>query len=177
MKTNTDYLMSLSPRDDSQIWFPQISDSAFIDVIKGNRKIVVAHEWSCPTIYEKTIVGFSQDNKLWRLKDLTDTSIIANTGGEFVFESGSMDYKGLIALSIPKDTNFFILEESKNDDIGTNRLIYFEPNVSAEFKEKVLSIYTNNDEGDSLTVIDDQKLTVSYEEYLTIRAMKNVFLV
>ena len=158
------YLTSLSRRvEEDIVLFPEIDEKTLTALEESDTPVVIANDWFSHGAYEYGAFVLSGDSYI-SLQDLAGTKIV-NTDGEFIFESGTDDHKGLIAIEIKKGTPFFIMESS-SAPLRDEVVFYFEPEAMDEYVNTVLGLMTHD--GQNITVVRDQWLTIYADDYRKI---------
>lgn len=154
------YLTTLDKRENEErILLPLVNEDTLLEIEEKGNKIVLANDWFSQGAYEFGAFTIKGD-KYMDLQDREDTRI-ANPGGNFIFENGTLDHKGLIAIEIPEGTEFFVMLRGGYDIYETR--FFFEPGTDESYVEKVVSMMTLGSEKVSVTT--DQKLSVTPKEY------------
>lgn len=146
--TNTPYLLNLNPDDDqNRPWFPNID---LTKVPIGNKRIVITHDWHVKGAFKSgafTVAKLSSQVHKLEVVSLIDYPgvVIVNEGNptkDYIFETTPEGHKGLMAISIPDDIEFFIVN-AKYDPVFNQTIenIFFEPNASDIFKELIVEYF------------------------------------
>lgn len=169
------YLLGLNPIcGDNKVWFPKIDEEDLVRLRGNDNPIVIAHDWFSHGSYEYGSFTILDDNVI-PLQNHPDTRIV-NSEGKFVFEQGTQDHKGLIAIETPTSvmSSVFVAEHRfDQEEMKESVSLWFEPETSEEFKNKVVSmLQTDNTSFD----IHEDWISVFAEEYEQITTQLNVLL-
>jgi hypothetical protein len=166
--TESSYLLDLNARknngqDDGTIWLPRIDSEAIKRISTNGNRIVIAHDWFSQGCYEYGAFAVIQ-NKIIELQKHPHTKII-NTNEDYIFEEGSSDHKGFIAIELEKVPElFFVMNTYWGDDSDSSEItIWFESNVSKEDIFKVLNLI-QIEAVKSVEIIRDQ-ITITAKDY------------
>ncbi len=170
---NKNYLSSLNLReDDNKTWLPQINDEELKICKEENLDIVLANDWFSQGAYDYGVFSFNKYGELCRLQELSNTKIL-NPNENFIFEEGSMDYKGLIAIGVEPGTEYFIALIGGHNKCDIE--IYFPENSNNYFIDNAIDSIACV--GDVVFVHKDQKLSLKHFEYVKMKFEFNPFLV
>lgn len=162
--TVASYLLSLDLRTDpsEEVWLPKIGDDDLKRIEESDNPVVIANDWFCQGCYSYGAFSI-KDGKIIKLQDLSSTKII-NDGGEFIFEHGTRDHKGLIAIELQEKTPFFVmLEDIDTERYTIKRDIFFEKETDQTFVDEVLSLIGDTEGG--VNIQRDQWLTLYADDY------------
>jgi len=131
------YIAEFNPIGDD-IWLPKI-DSLILEAMNSrNEMITIGHDWFSYCSYEIGFFYLDKDGKMRELQSNENVTIL-NEDEDYFFELGSDDHKGLIALNIPSDMDFFHMANTRQSN-GTMLLeVRFLEDISMAFKQRVLS--------------------------------------
>lgn len=166
----TKYLLTLDPRGDrGMVTLPKIGEDDLKRLLENDSPIVIAHDWFSQGCYEKGVFVL-RGGKAVELKTLEETKIV-NENGEFIFELGSLDHKGLIAIEVPKGMQYFVMKRyfEVNDecnDYKENIILYFEPESPQEYIDEVVALVSCPKT--ELEVVRSQWLSLYADDYVTI---------
>lgn len=157
------YLISLNPICGSdKVWLPEIGEKDLKRLRENDNPVVITHDWFSQGSYEYGAWTL-QDEKFMELQKHNEAKIV-NAGGEFIFECGTMDHKGLIAIEIPRTLPFFVMERSWDQEAMKELIrVWFEPNVNQKFKNNVVSMLKTYP--DAILEIKEDWLTIYAEDY------------
>lgn len=153
------YLRNLNTTGKS-IWMPKIAKQKLKEIQAAGNLIAIGHDWFSSGSYA---IGFFcfHENKLIELQKHPECQI-ANDG-DFIFECGTLDHKGLIAIEVPKSMSFCHIEAGRDGNGDWIEKICFSNTVSKDFKKEILKKYADSD--DDFSVKLDVGFLFTVEEY------------
>lgn len=175
MRSIMKYLIGLNPiAGSNKLWLPAIEASVLEQIEHNNNNIAIAHDWFSLGSYEYglcTIVN----GVVTALQEHPKCSI-ANPN--FIFEMGTLDHKGLIAIEIPPTVKTFIMETGGWDEEQQKapRRVYFLPNEDEIWKQSVIELVNESDV--ILSIIDDERFIIDVKDYRDIiESIENINLI
>ncbi len=159
-----EYLLSLNPIVGSdKIWLPEIGENELVELRKNNNPVYIAHDWFSQGAYEYGLFTI-MDSHITELQRHPNARIV-NCGGNYIFELGTMDHKGLIAIEIPKDFSLpvFIMNRGWDHECNKEKIsLWFEPKTLDNEREKIVNMVKTED---SVIYIHEAMISIYAEDY------------
>lgn len=135
------YLEELNPVCGSSLfWIPELKN----DLSGEDGDILIAHDWYMQNVYDYGLFTL-HEGKILPLQNHPDCNIV-NKDDEFIFEQGSLDYKGLVAIQKKTDVHACVIEFTADaEEQMTSANIIFNPDTNHEFKNKILDELVKDD--------------------------------
>ena len=153
------YLYALNPRvNETSPWLPEVDSHT-----SGDHNIIVAHDWFSQGSYSRGAFYLGKNNKIEELQSHPYSKVC--NAQEFIFEEGSSDHKGLIAITFGdnKDTPPYFIMDALMYDYQVN--LYFEKGTDWDYIQRVYLAVEKNYEDHIISLTFD-KLSLTYNEYL-----------
>lgn len=151
------YLKNLNFQSGGRIWMPRIDNQELRETTEMGRTIVIADDWMYPDGYEYGAWAFDGES----IKELQKIEGVKILNEDYIFEYGSSEHRGLIALGVEKNLEFFICQKDHFGDFEAR--FFFQEGTPEAYIEKAVNAMCYQDE--KIVISKDQKITVSPEEY------------
>jgi hypothetical protein len=123
--------------DNKKIWLPNIDLRDFSEESLKENIVYVGHDWHSYGSYDACICILDGNNEPKDLKSIENCKVL----NDYIFENGTMDHKGLIAISAPKELKPFLYcrrFNGREDEVE----ITFLPNEDEMFVHKVSNCFS-----------------------------------
>jgi len=168
-----EYIECFKISNQNSIMMPNITKEKLDAIQASNNLIAIGHKWFSQGSY-KSGFYYTYNETLEELQTHPQCKIV-NENEEFIFESGTLDYKGLIAIEVPSNVDTCYINSGRDFNNDWEEKISFKKDTPIDFKRSILKNYLefNN----KITIQFDQEFLFTVEEYNHIIANFNVTII